>query len=727
MTRYGLTILLVFPFCIFGSGIALAQSGPGDLFLMGNEILGRMVQESGPRYEPYRPRRSYRPAYSSPGLASAQRILNVLGYGAGAVDGRPGPRTSSAIAAFQRDSGMAVTGRFSPALLAALQEAEHAKPAPQRSEASAWTAGSSQGFTEYATRNGSSHVVVSCDEAASEDHSGTGIGLEVDGRLIPEGSRIMFDVDGRVVEFAADSFGGLSVRNCPACALKFRTIWQLIRQGKMLSVSSSSGSHARFSLAGAGSLLPEAPCATPFPAEPAPAEASATTAGTGAAAAATGPASGVPWAPDCTYLDLGATTDPMQVTGMAPADGVVCYAIKPVSGRRISIWVVSGRNVIFSVKDQVDAVDHYSFRANGMGYVVNVGQLMRAAVDEPFRMSISGGRPAEAAKPPSRSPGDGSVREKVARYFGNQNAAAGLGKSGQPDFEVHAYDLNGDGTDEAIAFLRDPSFCGSAGCTIAVLDLSGPDARSIGDFIGDTMVPLPTETNGWRDLALNGLRQVFDGHEYVAAWKLRDGSVVAYVQRLLNARGYDAGPVDGQMGGRTRTAILQFQGDAGMNATGQIDRELLLSLEKSRAGGTPEQGRAAPAAPPPASLAVHEPPRGSAERAAILDAVRPEAASYVDPPVEFLVGDLKVSGDRAFASLTAQRPGGVRIDLKNTPWGRRPDFDPVGDYPGIEALLRRRNGRWTVAEFKFSWTEPPFTDRQHCSEWRAVLPRPWCR
>ena len=53
------------------------------------------------------------------------------------------------------------------------------------------------------------------------------------------------------------------------------------------------------------------------------------------------------------------------------------------------------------------------------------------------------------------------------------------------------------------------------------------------------------------------------------------------VQRLLNARGYDAGPADGIMGPRTRSAITAFQRDSGMPVDGAPSWPLLVSL-----GGT---------------------------------------------------------------------------------------------------------------------------------------------
>ena len=49
-------------------------------------------------------------------------------------------------------------------------------------------------------------------------------------------------------------------------------------------------------------------------------------------------------------------------------------------------------------------------------------------------------------------------------------------------------------------------------------------------------------------------------------------------QNLLNLLGYEAGPVDGLFGARTRSAVLAFQGDRAEPQTGTIDRDLLESL-----------------------------------------------------------------------------------------------------------------------------------------------------
>jgi len=56
-------------------------------------------------------------------VREAQRLLGSLGYDAGPADGQPGNRTLDAIRQFERDKGLAVTGRIDQRLLEALQQA----------------------------------------------------------------------------------------------------------------------------------------------------------------------------------------------------------------------------------------------------------------------------------------------------------------------------------------------------------------------------------------------------------------------------------------------------------------------------------------------------------------------------------------------------------------------------------------------------------------------------
>lgn len=53
---------------------------------------------------------------------------------------------------------------------------------------------------------------------------------------------------------------------------------------------------------------------------------------------------------------------------------------------------------------------------------------------------------------------------------------------------------------------------------------------------------------------------------------------VRNIQAILNKNGFDAGPVDGVMGGKTKTAIMQFQKANGMTANGEVTQELVRKL-----------------------------------------------------------------------------------------------------------------------------------------------------
>ena len=86
---------------------------------------------------------------------------------------------------------------------------------------------------------------------------------------------------------------------------------------------------------------------------------------------------------------------------------------------------------------------------------------------------------------------------------------------------IHFVDLNGDGIPEALVISDDPQDCGSHGCSAFVLDLRGPAAKDIGDFLAFDLQPLSSRTRGWRDISLIGSRGnhrvSFNGRVYSSA------------------------------------------------------------------------------------------------------------------------------------------------------------------------------------------------------------------
>jgi hypothetical protein len=63
-------------------------------------------------------------------------------------------------------------------------------------------------------------------------------------------------------------------------------------------------------------------------------------------------------------------------------------------------------------------------------------------------------------------------------------------------------------------------------------------------------------------------------------------ATVQAIQRKLNELGYEAGAADGLMGRGTRSAIIAFQQDRGLAATGVADQALLLQLQRAPARST---------------------------------------------------------------------------------------------------------------------------------------------
>ncbi len=60
---------------------------------------------------------------------------------------------------------------------------------------------------------------------------------------------------------------------------------------------------------------------------------------------------------------------------------------------------------------------------------------------------------------------------------------------------------------------------------------------------------------------------------------ISENDLVALVQKLLADKGFDPGPADGLLGRQTIQAIVDFQGQAGLPRTGQIDPELVAALQ----------------------------------------------------------------------------------------------------------------------------------------------------
>ena len=81
----------------------------------------------------------------------------------------------------------------------------------------------------------------------------------------------------------------------------------------------------------------------------------------------------------------------------------------------------------------------------------------------------------------------------------------------------------------------------------------------------------------------------------------------------------------------------------------------------------------------------------------MFDALRPFADFVSGPPVKFVISDLRVSGNAAFVSATAQRPGGGQFDPAGMLAYERGAHDlQAGDLDRYHAFFKKVNGAWIV-------------------------------
>lgn len=118
----------------------------------------------------------------------------------------------------------------------------------------------------------------------------------------------------------------------------------------------------------------------------------------------------------------------------------------------------------------------------------------------------------------------------------------------------------------------------------------------------------------------------------------------------------------------------------------------------------------------------YEPQRGTQERRDLMDALRPHAWWTLGQPVQFVVNDLRVSGERAFASVSPQRPGGGAIDPAQTPAvARDPYFAEDMWDVDMQAVLMKSGNVWVVVDHTFGATDAWWANPEHCAEWYNVI------
>ncbi|WP_197030454.1 peptidoglycan-binding protein [Halomonas sp. BC04] len=127
--------------------------------------------------------------------------------------------------------------------------------------------------------------------------------------------------------------------------------------------------------------------------------------------------------------------------------------------------------------------------------------------------------------------------------------------------------------------------------------------------------------------------------------------LVAETQRELNRLGYDAGPVDGLMGARTRNAIRSYQGQAGLARDAQPSPQLLARLRQS--------GRASaqvPAQAPSRAVPTESAPAEAPVRVALQDDFN-DGDYHRNPAWTVLSGDFRIdrNGLRSVVEVPDER------------------------------------------------------------------------
>ena len=118
-----------------------------------------------------------------------------------------------------------------------------------------------------------------------------------------------------------------------------------------------------------------------------------------------------------------------------------------------------------------------------------------------------------------------------------------------------------------------------------------------------------------------------------------------------------------------------------------------------------------------------EPARGSSTRKALMDALRPHAMWMLGSPIEFVVYDLRQSGNLAFASVHPQRPGGAEINLYETPGFQRGDLEPeYMDGVAIQALYYKSGDTWVAVHWELGAGDVWYAYVPICAVWRKVIP-----
>ncbi|MEP6946470.1 MAG: hypothetical protein ABJA02_11180 [Acidobacteriota bacterium] len=109
-----------------------------------------------------------------------------------------------------------------------------------------------------------------------------------------------------------------------------------------------------------------------------------------------------------------------------------------------------------------------------------------------------------------------------------------------------------------------------------------------------------------------------------------------------------------------------------------------------------------------AAQAVHTPEKGSAERTAILDALRAPVERELKQKIVFAADNFNVSGTWAFLAGQPQSASGDQPNYRGTPY-QRAKVEGMFDN-NFFALLKKTSGKWKVVTYAIGCTDVCYVD-----------------
>ena len=106
--------------------------------------------------------------------------------------------------------------------------------------------------------------------------------------------------------------------------------------------------------------------------------------------------------------------------------------------------------------------------------------------------------------------------------------------------------------------------------------------------------------------------------------------------------------------------------------------------------------------------AVYTPAKNSAERAAILNAIRVPLEKDLRQKIVFVTDDFNVRGAWAYVSGTPQTADGGRPDYRNTRYADAVDSGAFDN--NIFALLKKTGGKWKIVNYAIGCTDVCYLD-----------------